>query len=61
LRIARGPCEGALGAIGYGEEDSRIVTDQLIENSLCGYRFADRCYLVVSRIRILLHGTRPVR
>jgi hypothetical protein len=41
LRIGRGPCEGALGAIGYGEEDSRIVTDQLIENSPCGYRFAD--------------------
>jgi hypothetical protein len=26
--------------IGYGGDDSRIITDQLIDNSLCGYRFA---------------------
>src|SRR5206468_12157103 len=26
--------------IGYDQGDSRIVTDQLIDNSLCGYRFA---------------------
>ncbi len=32
--------EGALARIGYGEDDARIVTDQLIDNSLCGYRFA---------------------
>src|SRR3954454_22637864 len=32
--------EGALARIGYDEDDSRIVTDQLIDNSLCGYRFA---------------------
>ncbi|HEY3917551.1 MAG TPA: hypothetical protein VGL83_07145, partial [Stellaceae bacterium] len=31
---------GALGRIGYGEDDSRIVVDQLVDNSLCGYRFA---------------------
>ena len=32
--------ENALARIGYGEDDARIVTDQLIDNSLCGYRFA---------------------
>jgi hypothetical protein len=26
--------------IGYGGDDARIITDQLIDNSLCGYRFA---------------------
>jgi LDH2 family malate/lactate/ureidoglycolate dehydrogenase len=30
----------ALNAIGYNEEDARIVVDQLIDNALCGYRFA---------------------
>jgi LDH2 family malate/lactate/ureidoglycolate dehydrogenase len=37
---ARALGEGALARIGFGEDDSRIVTDQLIDNSLCGYRFA---------------------
>jgi LDH2 family malate/lactate/ureidoglycolate dehydrogenase len=37
---ARGLGEGALARIGYGEDDARIVVDQLIDNSLCGYRFA---------------------
>lgn len=32
--------EGALARIGYSDDDARIVTDQLIDNSLCGYRFA---------------------
>ncbi len=30
----------ALGRIGFPAEEARIVTDQLIDNSLCGYRFA---------------------
>jgi hypothetical protein len=30
--------EAALGRIGYGGDDGRIITDQLIDNSLCGYR-----------------------
>jgi LDH2 family malate/lactate/ureidoglycolate dehydrogenase len=30
----------ALGRIGYSDQDTRIVVDQLIDNSLCGYRFA---------------------
>jgi LDH2 family malate/lactate/ureidoglycolate dehydrogenase len=32
--------EAALAPIGYDGDDSRIVVDQLIDNSLCGYRFA---------------------
>ena len=32
--------EKALARIGFAAEDARIVTDQLIDNSLCGYRFA---------------------
>src|SRR5579862_7672902 len=30
----------ALGRIGYPDEEAGIITDQLIDNSLCGYRFA---------------------
>ena len=37
---ARALGETALARIGYDKDDSRIVTDQLIDNSLCGYRFA---------------------
>ena len=37
---ARRFAEGALGRIGYAEDDARINVDQLIDNSLCGYRFA---------------------
>jgi LDH2 family malate/lactate/ureidoglycolate dehydrogenase len=37
---ARALGEAALVRIGYGKDDSRIVVDQLIDNSLCGYRFA---------------------
>ena len=37
---ARALGEAALGRIEYGGGDARIITDQLIDNSLCGYRFA---------------------
>jgi LDH2 family malate/lactate/ureidoglycolate dehydrogenase len=37
---ARALGEGALARVGYGADDARIVVDQLIDNSLCGYRFA---------------------
>ncbi|MBC7779793.1 MAG: Ldh family oxidoreductase [Proteobacteria bacterium] len=30
----------ALGRIGYAPDDARIIVDQLVDNSLCGYRFA---------------------
>ena len=32
--------EAALARIGFPAEEARIITDQLIDNSLCGYRFA---------------------
>ena len=32
--------ERALARIGFPAEEARIITDQLIDNSLCGYRFA---------------------
>lgn len=37
---ARALGEAALVRIGYREDDACIITDQLIDNSLCGYRFA---------------------
>jgi LDH2 family malate/lactate/ureidoglycolate dehydrogenase len=40
VRDARALGEAALARIGYGEDDARIITDQLIDNALCGYRFA---------------------
>jgi LDH2 family malate/lactate/ureidoglycolate dehydrogenase len=40
VSAARALGEGALVQIGYIEDDARIITDQLIDNSLCGYRFA---------------------
>ena len=30
----------ALGRIGYPENEARIITEHLIDNALCGYRFA---------------------
>jgi LDH2 family malate/lactate/ureidoglycolate dehydrogenase len=32
--------EAALQRIGYPEDEATIITDQLIDNALCGYRFA---------------------
>ena len=32
--------ERALKAVGYSQEDATIVVDQLVDNALCGYRFA---------------------
>lgn len=37
---ARAVGEGALQRIGYTAEDAAIVVDQLVDNALCGYRFA---------------------
>jgi LDH2 family malate/lactate/ureidoglycolate dehydrogenase len=37
---ARALGERALARVGFEAEDARIITDQLIENALCGYRFA---------------------
>jgi LDH2 family malate/lactate/ureidoglycolate dehydrogenase len=30
----------ALGRIGFPEDEARIIVDQLVDNALCGYRFA---------------------
>src|SRR6202008_114488 len=42
LRVghARALAEAALARIGYVADEACIITDQLIDNSLCGYRFA---------------------
>jgi LDH2 family malate/lactate/ureidoglycolate dehydrogenase len=32
--------ERALQRLGYGGEDARVIVDQLIDNALCGYKFA---------------------
>jgi len=32
--------DAALKRIGYSAEEARIIVDQLVDNSLCGYRFA---------------------
>ena len=37
---ARALGDAALARIGYGADDACIITDQLIDNALCGYRFA---------------------
>jgi LDH2 family malate/lactate/ureidoglycolate dehydrogenase len=37
---ARALGERALTRLGFDTNDARIVTDQLIDNALCGYRFA---------------------
>jgi len=37
---ARALGEGALKRIGYPADEARIIVDQLIDNALCGYKFA---------------------
>ena len=37
---ARALGEATLRRIGYSADDAAIITDQLIDNALCGYRFA---------------------
>jgi LDH2 family malate/lactate/ureidoglycolate dehydrogenase len=37
---ARALGERALARIGYNGEDARIIVDQLVDNALCGYKFA---------------------
>src|SRR5687767_13230883 len=32
--------ERALSRVGYSGEDARIIVDQLVDNALCGYKFA---------------------
>ena len=37
---ARALGERALARIGFSGEDARIIVDQLVDNALCGYKFA---------------------
>jgi LDH2 family malate/lactate/ureidoglycolate dehydrogenase len=37
---ARDLSNGVLGRLGYAPDESTIVTDQLVDNALCGYSFA---------------------
>lgn len=37
---ARALGEGALQRIGYPADEARIIVDQLVDNALCGYKFA---------------------
>src|ERR1700733_14363416 len=40
VTAARELGEAALQRIGYSGDEAAIITDQLIDNALCGYRFA---------------------
>ncbi|MBI3938673.1 MAG: Ldh family oxidoreductase [Betaproteobacteria bacterium] len=54
--------ENALRRIGYPEEEARIIVDQLVDNALCGYKFAG-----LPRVLAIAHdektrqARRPVR
>ena len=37
---ARQLCEATLQRIGYPDDEAAIITEQLVDNALCGYRFA---------------------
>jgi LDH2 family malate/lactate/ureidoglycolate dehydrogenase len=59
---ARGIGETAVQRIGYSEEDARIVVDQLIDNMLCGYKFAGLPrILAMAGDKKLKLGRQPIR
>jgi L-2-hydroxycarboxylate dehydrogenase (NAD+) len=37
---ARGLAEGALGGIGYADEEARIIADHAVDAALCGYEYS---------------------
>ncbi len=52
----------ALKAIGYSDDDAKIVVDQLIDNALCGYRFASLPrILAIATDPKHLKGRQPIR
>ena len=59
---ARQVGEGALRRIGYPADEAAIITDQLIDNALCGYRFASlpRILAIADDARTQ-HARSPVR
>jgi len=59
---ARALGERALARIGFDADDARIITDQLIENALCDYRFAGLPrILAIARDEKSRAPRRPVR
>ena len=59
---ARALGESAVQRIGYTAEDARIVVDQLIDNMLCGYKFAGLPrILAMAGDKKLKLGRTPVR
>jgi len=59
---ARAIGESAVQRIGYTAEDARIVVDQLIDNMLCGYKFAGLPrILAMAGDKKLKLGRTPVR
>jgi len=59
---ARAIGETAVQRIGYTAEDARIVVDQLIDNMLCGYKFAGLPrILAMAGDKKLKQGRTPIR
>ena len=48
---ARALGEAALARIGYDADDACIITDQLIDNALCGCRGATSAWCLNLRVR----------
>jgi hypothetical protein len=48
---ARAFGEAALARIGYGADDAWTITDQLIDNALCGCRGATSAWCLNLRVR----------
>jgi LDH2 family malate/lactate/ureidoglycolate dehydrogenase len=54
--------KGALQRIGYPADDAQIITDQLIDNALCGYRFASLPrILAIAGNNKTLNERRPIK
>ncbi len=54
--------EQSLRRVGYSGEDARIIVDQLVDNALCGYRFAGLPRLLaIAGDERTGHGRAPVR
>lgn len=52
----------ALKALGYPEDEAKIIVDQLIDNALCGYRFASLPrILAIATDPKHLRGRQPVK
>lgn len=52
----------ALRRIGYSDEDAKIIVDQLVDNALCGYKFAGLPrILIIAGDEKALRGRSPVR